>query len=112
LIVSLSSQQTDNPVDIDKHWDILSLDGGGIRGLFTATVVEFMENYAYEYATEQLCYPKNEVKKLSMYKLFDMFAGTSTGSLLVSALVLPSSESTPENKTNMYWATDAVNIYS
>jgi hypothetical protein len=28
----------------DEYFNILSLDGGGIRGLITAQVVEYMEN--------------------------------------------------------------------
>jgi len=29
----------------------LTTDGGGIRGIIPAKILDFMENYAYEYAT-------------------------------------------------------------
>jgi hypothetical protein len=29
--------------DPERMWNVLSLDGGGIRGLITATVVDYME---------------------------------------------------------------------
>lgn len=43
-----------------------------------------------------------------MSSLFDMIAGTSTGSLLVSALVMPNLNKT---STNAYYATDIIDIY-
>ncbi len=36
--------------DLNRTWNVLSLDGGGIRGLITAKVVDYMETYSYEYA--------------------------------------------------------------
>ena len=36
-------------------YNILSLDGGGIRGLITAKVVDYMEQYAYNYSVETYC---------------------------------------------------------
>jgi hypothetical protein len=41
-LVALGNAQASN-----ETWNILSLDGGGIRGLITATVVDYMEGYAY-----------------------------------------------------------------
>lgn len=68
-----------------------------------------MEIFAYEYATKNLCYPKNESNpRVPMYKLFDLVAGTSTGSLLATTVVLPESK---ENRVNKYWADDAISIY-
>ena len=87
----------------------MSLDGGGIRGLITANVVNYMEHYAYEYALDNECIeesPKNP--RISLSKLFDMVSGTSTGSLLTTTIVLPVSE---EDKTNKYYAEDAMEIY-
>lgn len=43
-----------------------------------------------------------------MHKLFDMVAGTSTGSLLTTSITLPVSK---ENRTNRYYSDDVINIY-
>lgn len=34
----------------NKCYNILSLDGGGVRGLIPAIVVDYMEDYAYNYS--------------------------------------------------------------
>ena len=36
-------------VDNKKYYNILAIDGGGIRGLIPATALQYMEKYAYEY---------------------------------------------------------------
>lgn len=33
--------------NVSSPYNILSLDGGGIRGIITAQVVQYMENYGY-----------------------------------------------------------------
>mgnify|MGYP000883662648 CR=1 FL=1 len=35
-----------------KHYNILSLDGGGVRGLITVQLLTKFEKYAYEYSTK------------------------------------------------------------
>ncbi len=54
---------------------ILALDGGGVRGLVTAVVLESLEKKLQKY---------NPHKPLTDY--FDVIAGTSTGSLIACAL--------------------------
>ena len=85
-------------------YNILSLDGGGIRGLITAQVVEYMEDFAYNYSRTKYCIPERPVPKVSLAELFDMVSGTSTGSLLTTAIVMPSNNDTMPNK---YFANDA-----
>ena len=63
---------------------ILSIDGGGIRGIIPATVCFEIE--------------KNSDKKL--YKIFDMVAGTSTGGIIALGLAYPLCA---EKILNMYW---------
>ena len=69
-----------------------------------------MESHAYEYATDKLCYPKNEMnERISLSKVFDMVAGTSTGSLLATAIVIPAVD---DPTTNRYYSDDAIKIYT
>lgn len=80
--------------------------------MITAQVVEYMENYTYEYASSHYCIEPRLFKKVSMSELFDMVSGTSTGSLLTTAIVMPSTpENSPYNLTNLYFAHDASEIY-
>jgi len=90
---------------------VLSLDGGGIRGLITANVVEYMERYSYNYTREKYCIPERPIERMSMAELFDMVSGTSTGSLLATSIVLPN---TDKNSTqiNKFFSTDAIRIYA
>ena len=44
-----------------------------------------------------------------MSELFDLIAGTSTGSLLTTSLILPSFD--PNGRKNKYFADDAISIY-
>ena len=59
----------------DIGFNILSLDGGGIRGLVTTIILESLENKLQKYEPH---------KPLADY--FDVIAGTSTGSLIACAL--------------------------
>lgn len=54
---------------------ILSVTGGGIRGIIASRFLEHLESYIRE-------------KKIqfSLYDIFDVYAGTSTGALIVSAI--------------------------
>ena len=36
-------------IDNSKYYNILSIDGGGIRGLIPLQTIKYMETYAYEY---------------------------------------------------------------
>lgn len=52
----------------DKPYRILALDGGGIRGVYTAQILSMLE------------------KELHFLQYVDLFAGTSTGSILACGL--------------------------
>lgn len=58
----------------DRPFRILSLDGGGIKGLYSASVLQFIE--------AELGEPG------ALYQYFDMIAGTSTGGILGIAVSL------------------------
>jgi patatin-like phospholipase/acyl hydrolase len=69
---------------------ILSLDGGGIRGIIPAILLADLERRTGKRTAE----------------LFDMVAGTSTGGILALGLVRPGADGEP-----MYRAEDMVNLY-
>lgn len=78
---------------------ILSIDGGGIRGIIPAMFLMALED---------------ELKKLSNDKpihisdYFDFYSGTSTGGLILALLLCPSED---DPKTPKYTAKDALDIY-
>ncbi len=85
---------------------ILSLDGGGIRGLLVAQILEILEaklNTRYEKK-----FKKKPERPIRLAQYFDMIAGTSTGGILTCALLMPGKDD-PEYPR--YSATDCVNIY-
>jgi patatin-like phospholipase/acyl hydrolase len=71
---------------------VLSIDGGGIRGIIPAIVLSFIERNT----GQPIC------------QLFDLIAGTSTGGILALGLTKPD----PQNPTQPhYQAEDLINIY-
>ncbi len=70
---------------------ILSLDGGGIRGLIAARIVETLERRT----------------GLPACHLFDVIAGTSTGGIIALGLTRPSADPA----TPMYSAMELVDLY-
>lgn len=58
---------------------ILSLDGGGIRGIISCIILRYIE--------EQLQKQDNSQNKLGDY--FDLVAGSSTGGLITSIMLYP-----------------------
>jgi patatin-like phospholipase/acyl hydrolase len=73
-----------------QRYRILSIDGGGIRGIIPAVVLTEMEQRSGK----------------RIFELFDMFAGTSTGGILSLAL------SAPAGAGGAHWsARDLVDLY-
>ncbi|KAL0325617.1 UNVERIFIED_CONTAM: Patatin-like protein 2 [Sesamum radiatum] len=78
------SHETGNPTD--QHLiTILSIDGGGVRGIIPATILEFLE--------AQLQKLDGEDARLADY--FDVIAGTSTGGLVTAMLAAPGDNNRP-----------------
>ncbi|KAL3505169.1 hypothetical protein ACH5RR_035010 [Cinchona calisaya] len=75
---------------------ILSIDGGGIRGLIPAVILEYLESQLQELDGEDA--------RLADY--FDVIAGTSTGGLVTSMLAAPD-----ENKRPLFAAKDIKPFY-
>ena len=57
-------------MDSKKTFKILSIDGGGIRGVYSAHILKRIE----------------EEFKIKLHDYFDLIAGTSTGSIIAAAI--------------------------
>ena len=79
---------------VDKSYNILTLDGGGIKGIIPAVVLQKLETYAgtyikgKPYESKVPKYPGRE-GVVAMKDMFHMMAGTSTGSIISAALTVP-----------------------
>ncbi len=82
--------RTDIPPLGHEYITILALDGGGMRGLLAARVVQSLEMRT----------------RMPACRMFDLIAGTSTGGILALGLAKPGVGPRPE-----YSATDLVDLY-
>lgn len=71
---------------------VLSIDGGGIRGVIPALVIAYLEQRTQRRVAD----------------LFDLVAGTSTGGILALGLTQPSGSGTPESR---YHARELAQLY-
>lgn len=78
---------------------ILSIDGGGIRGIIPGQILVYLENKLQEL-------DNNPDGRLADY--FDMIAGTSTGGILTCTFLCPDDVNTSRPK---FTARDAVDLY-
>nr|Q42502.1 RecName: Full=Patatin-2-Kuras 3; Flags: Precursor [Solanum tuberosum]AAA66198.1 patatin precursor [Solanum palustre]AAZ75960.1 patatin precursor [Solanum tuberosum]CAA25592.1 patatin [Solanum tuberosum] len=65
---------------------VLSIDGGGIKGIIPATILEFLEGQLQEV-------DNNKDARLADY--FDVIGGTSTGGLLTAMITTPNENNRP-----------------
>lgn len=82
---------------MSKKIRILSLDGGGIRGIITCVILKYIE--------EQLQKQDNPNAKLGDY--FDLVAGSSTGGLLAAILLFPDN-----SKKARFSVQEALDLYA
>lgn len=80
-----------------KKLRILSIDGGGIRGILPGRMLCYIE--------EQL-QKRSDNPEARIADYFDLLAGTSTGGILTCIYLLPGKEGVPQ-----FSAEDAVNLY-
>lgn len=78
-----------------KTFNVLSIDGGGIRGIIPARILQHIE----EQTGENIC------------NLFDLIAGTSTGGIIALALTRPLSRSENQDIAPAYTAENLVGLY-
>ncbi|PIB35594.1 hypothetical protein BFP72_09415 [Reichenbachiella sp. 5M10] len=81
-----------------KKVKVLSLDGGGIRGIIPATFIKYVEEKAQEITNNP---------KLRVSDLFDFISGTSTGGILSCIYLTPDTDGVSAK----YSAADALNFY-
>ncbi|KAK9080256.1 hypothetical protein SSX86_001932 [Deinandra increscens subsp. villosa] len=84
------------PVTNGKLITILSIDGGGIRGIIPATILTLLESQLQEL----------DGKDARIADYFDVVAGTSTGGLVTAMLTAPD-----ENNRPLYAAKDIAPFY-
>jgi patatin-like phospholipase/acyl hydrolase len=113
-------------VGAEQTYHILTMDGGGIKGIITTNCIKKMELYAYHYAeqkgyldripkyTEIIDKTRKESNgyrpgRIHMQDLFEMFAGTSTGSILASSLSL--AYTLENDRQPMFWAEAIEKVY-
>jgi uncharacterized protein len=80
-----------------KKIKILSIDGGGIRGILPGTILMQLE---------KILKKKDAGNSFKLGDYFDMIAGTSTGGILACIYLTPG-----ENGYAKYSAEDALNLY-
>ncbi|XP_065875194.1 patatin-like protein 1 [Euphorbia lathyris] len=85
-----------NPSSYGEKITVLSIDGGGIRGIIPATILNFLESILQELDGEEA----------RIVDYFDVIAGTSTGGLISAMLTAPN-----ENNRPLYMAKDIVPFY-
>jgi patatin-like phospholipase/acyl hydrolase len=86
-----------------KRVRVLSLDGGGMRGLIPATVMEYVENKLIEKT-------KNKNARIADY--FDIIVGTSTGGILSCFYLTPNPNKEKDTPSAKYTASQALEFYS
>ena len=106
---------------MNEYFNILSIDGGGIRGLIPGQFLTHVEIEAYNYAKSKgykfptyLNKDKTEIKKMAIKDLFDMTAGTSTGSIIAAGMAMPKPlpDGTVSKTEPKFWADDIIEIYA
>ncbi|XP_073103934.1 patatin-like protein 2 [Elaeis guineensis] len=74
-----------SPPSLGKMVTVLSIDGGGVRGIIPGTILVFLESKLQELDGEDV--------RLADY--FDVIAGTSTGGLVTAMLAAPDENNRP-----------------
>ncbi|CAA0814721.1 Patatin-like protein 2 [Striga hermonthica] len=87
---------TNEPPNCDRYITVLSIDGGGIKGILPAVILDFLESQLQELDGENA--------RLADY--FDVVAGTSTGGLVTAMITSPD-----QNNRPLYAAKDITPFY-
>lgn len=88
---------------MSKKVRVLSIDGGGIRGIIPATVLEYIEN-------ELIKKTNNPNARIADY--FDIVVGTSTGGILGCFYLTPNPDKGDNKPSSKYIASYALELYT
>ncbi len=81
-----------------SHYNILSLDGGGIKGVMTTRLLSWMEKRLQQLASDP---------NARLLDFFDFFVGTSTGGLMLACYLMPSKD----GKSSFFTAQGVEDLY-
>ncbi|NQU53154.1 MAG: patatin-like phospholipase family protein [Bacteroidetes bacterium] len=87
---------------MNKKVRILSLDGGGMRGIIPATVLKYVEEKLQE---------KSKNKNARLADFFDLIVGTSTGGILTCFYLISNPSKEKDVPTSKYPASKALEFY-
>lgn len=79
-----------------KNINVLTIDGGGIRGLMSAQIISYIEKRIQKHTSSDV--------KIGEY--FDLIVGTSTGGILTCLYCFPDKNGKP-----LYSSQDAIDLY-
>lgn len=85
------------PPSYGDHLSVLSIDGGGIRGIIPASVLDYLD---------KALKAKDPTTSLAHY--FDVISGTSTGGLMTAMLAAPDS---PDSNQPLFTPSEVVKFY-
>lgn len=96
----------------EKRYNILSLDGASYKGIMTAQFVDYFEDRAYMTATRRRCIAPRASQKVSVVELFDMVAGSETGAIIASSLIIKNENATTKAfQPNKHFATTSLKFF-
>jgi len=79
----------------------------------TAEFVSYMEQYAYTVAKRELCINDRASMRIAMPEMFDLIAGSETGAIIATTLVLPNPDyPDSSSQKNKYFADTAVTWFA
>ena len=87
---------------MSKKITVLSIDGGGIRGIIPATILAYLEKEFNRKMQAQ----SGSQKQYRIADMFDFVAGTSTGGILGCLYLTPDAQQNPK-----YSATEIIDFY-
>ncbi|KAH9566629.1 hypothetical protein CY35_04G137800 [Sphagnum magellanicum] len=95
-----------------KRLTILSIDGGAVRGIISAKILQVLESYLQdlEKTTERKEEPNETTHELWEY--FDMIAGTSSGGLITAMITTPNVGTVKDQPVRTYSAKEVVEFFT
>ena len=75
-----------------ERYNILSLDAAKYKGYMTSTFIGYLEQNAYVVARRDFCIDERVSERIAMPELFDIIAGSETGAIIATSLVLPNTD--------------------